>query len=260
MVEIGWPLIALVIWTLLIRGFPSILGKAIEHRYKRNLETIKAELQASYLALETSVGFLSTAQSELRTKVIAATETLWRIVCAVENEFSTIMFFDYTMLPSEFDERLSDVSFRQMLEPYKDLLSCTDKLVRGGTSKATAERLFVGDRLWLVYSTITAVHGRFGFLMGESLKQEQYVNWKDDHRMNSLLESCLSKTDIGNAKGRRFGGFRIAVAQLEGEFLKEAARVMSGSQGFADSLSDVHAVLQYENQEIAARRDSAASV
>ena len=154
MVELGWPLVALVIWTFLIRWFPSILGKAfekrIEYRYDRKLEKIKAELQASYATLKTSVNFLSTTQSELRSKVISSTKTLWSIVCAVEAEFSGIMVIDHFMFPSEVDERLSHGSFRQMLEPYRDLESCVDKLTRAGTSKASAERLFVGDRLWLV--------------------------------------------------------------------------------------------------------------
>ena len=48
----------------------------------------------------------------------------------------------------------------------------------------------------------------------------------------------------------KFGGLNILIAQLESGFLKEAARVMSGSQGFSDSLSDLNSVLQYQNQQI----------
>ena len=74
--------------------FPSILGKAfakrIEYRYNRKLEEIKAELQASYSTLKAFFDFLSTTQLELRTKVIASTETLWGAECAAENEFSDL--------------------------------------------------------------------------------------------------------------------------------------------------------------------------
>ena len=268
LMDISWFTIFLLVvlqlvGILLFRVFPSILGKSavkyIEHQYARKLEQTKAELQASYSTLKTSVGFLSTTQAELRSKVIASTETLWGTVSAAEKEFGDIMLVDNIVLPNEVDEVLSGKSnnrfIRQTLEPYKDLQSYTEKLKRAEAIKTGSERLFVSARLWLVYSTILAVHGRFGFLMVKSLGKQQYVNWKDDHVMNSLLESCLPKTVIDGAKGKRLGGLQVAVAHLEGEFLKEAARVMSGSQGFADSLSGIHETMRYESQRMVMQRD-----
>ena len=55
---------------------------------------------------------------------------------------------------------------------------------------------------------------------------------------------------IGKGKDMKLGGLNILIAQLESGFLKEAARVMSASQGFPDSLSDLNSVLQYQNQQI----------
>ena len=79
----------------------------------------------------------------------------------------------------------------------------------------------MGNRLWLVYSTILAVHGRFGFLMGKSLEQHQYVNWKNDRLMNSHLESCLPRTVIDSAKGKRLGGLTFAIATLKVSFSRK---------------------------------------
>ena len=266
LMDISWFTILLLVvlqlvGILLFRVFPSILGKSavkyIEHQYARKLEQIKAELQASYSTLKTSVDFLSTTQSELRSKVIASTETLWGTVSAAEKEFVDIMLLD--MLPNEVDEVLSGKSnnrfIRQTLELYKDPQFFTEKFKRAEAIKTGSERLFVSARLWLVCSTILAVHGRFGFLMVQSLEKQQYVNWKDDHVMNSFLEYCLPKTVIDGAKGKRLGGFQVAVAHLEGEFLKEAARLMSGSQGFADFLSDIHETMRYESQQMTIQRE-----
>ena len=262
MAELGLNAVLLIVWTLMwtlvIRVFPSIFSKSlekrIEHKYDSKLEGIKAELEASYSTLKTSVDFLSTTQSELRTKVIESTENLWRIVCEVEKEFGDIMLIDRIVLPSEVDEILSGERHNQVIqqifeshskpEDWTEKLNCAKKLETG------TERLFVGDRLWLLYSTIRAIHGRFAFLMGESLKQHKYVSWKEDRLMNSHLESCLPTSVVDSVKGKRFGGLQVAIAHLEGEFIKEADRVMSGSSGFADSLSDVQSVLQYHNQQI----------
>lgn len=258
MIELGLPVILLILWTSLIRWFPAILGKAfekhIEYRYDRNLENIKAELQASYSNLKASVDFLSATQSELRSKVISATEALWSSVCVAEKEFRDLMFIDSVMVPEEVDKAISgeiDVPIlQQLFEAYKkpedalNKLSLTEEVLKG------TERLFVGDHLWLVYSTIIAVHGRFGFLLSRSLRQGQYLNWRDDKHMSSLFVSCLSENLISSARNRTFGGLRIAIAHLQSEFIKEATRVMSGSQGFSDDLSNIHSIVQYEKQQI----------
>ena len=266
MVELGLNAVLLIVWTLVwtlvIRVFPSVLGKAfekrIEHGYDSKLEQVKAELQASYATLKTSVDFLSITQSELRTKVIASIESLWKIVCGVEKEFADIMIIDRLLLPEEVGEILSgqrhNQTIQQILESHSKLEDWTDKLNRITALETGSERLFVGDRLWLFHSTIRAIHGRFAVLMGESLKQHKYVSWKEDRLMNSHLESCLPTSVIDSAKGKRFGGLQVAITHLESEFLKEATRVMSGSHVLADSLSDIQSVLQYQNQQIRDRK------
>ena len=63
-----------IVWTLIIRFFPKVLGaafvKRIQHGYDVKLEKTKAELQANFSTLEISVGYLTAAQSELRSKII----------------------------------------------------------------------------------------------------------------------------------------------------------------------------------------------
>ena len=240
----------------MIRVFPSILGtavqKRIEYQYDTKLERTKAELQASYSTLKTSVEFLSSTQSELRSKMIASAEKLWGVILAVEKEFSGIMVIDTLLLPNEADEAFrtdgGNSTIMQDVKHYRDFNFPMEKLERASALDTGTERLFVGERLWLICHTITRVHGRFGFLIHKSFEQRKYVNWRDDQFFISFLEPILSQEIIDNAKGKRSGGLNMIIAHLKAEFLKEATRVMSGSQGFADSLSDIHSTLQYESQ------------
>lgn len=126
-----------------------------------------------------------------------------------------------------------------------------EKMKRVDALATEKAKLFAGDRLWLIFYIIRAVHGQLASLVHRSFEQNQYVGWPDDKGVQSLLEAVLSKQVIDSAKGQQVQGLQMLIAHLEAEFLKEAARVMSGSQGFADSLSDLQATLQYENQKVA---------
>lgn len=254
MAELGLNAALLIVWTLVIRVFPSVLGTAFEkriaHGYDNKLEKIKAE----YSTLKTSVDFLSTTQSELRAKVIESTETLWSALLDTSKEFTGVRAVDTLLTPKEINEILSgereNPVIQEFLKPYSDAKSFTDKLTRYLVLLNEKDRLFVGDRLWILGAAIVAIHGQCGFLMQKSIEQKQYFSWKDDETVNSFLKSHLSEDVIGKAKAMKLGGLNMIFAHLGSDFLKEAARVMSGSQGFADSLSDLNSVLQYQNQQI----------
>lgn len=246
------------IWVILIRVFPSLLGTAvqkhIEHQYDRKLEQTKTELQASYSNLRTSVEFLSSTQSELRSKMIAAVEKLWGIILSVEKEFGVIMLIDKFWLPDYADKifRTDEIIAPTMQEVkfFKDPNLPLEKLKEAKALNTEMERLFVGERLWLIYHTLIAVHSRFGYLIHESLNQKKYVKWQNEQSLISLFTPILSEEIINNAKDKKIGGLSMIVAYLKAEFLKESIRVMSGSQGFADSLSDINSTLQHETQKI----------
>ena len=107
MAELGLNAALLIVWTLVIRVFPSVLGTAFEkriaHGYDNKLEKIKAE----YSTLKTSVDFLSTTQSELRAKVIESTETLWSALLDTSKEFTGVRAVDTLLTPKEINEILS---------------------------------------------------------------------------------------------------------------------------------------------------------
>ena len=255
--------VALVLlWTISVRVFPSILSKTIEkrieHQYNKKLENIKAELQASYSSVGTSVGFLSAVQPELRLKMIESVERIWSAVRSLEEHYREIMFLDSILLPKEVQKGLisndSEI-FRPIVSKYENLSILTGIVERDGALTDGIERLYVGDRLWLIFRTIAVVYGRFGYLVHKSCKEKHYADWREDKNFISNLRNVLSEDFITNAKSRKFGGLHTIISQLESEFLKEGARVMSGSQGFAEALSDVQAAVKLETSKIAQEKE-----
>ena len=257
-------LIAVVsIWTILIRTIPSILTKAIEerieHQYNHKLEETKADLQASYSTVKTSVDFLSAVQPELRSKMIESVEKLWGAVLALDKGYGNIMFLDSIMHPKEVDQALrteNDSFVWDAFRLYQDDSSLVNNINRDSALTTGMERLFVGDRLWHIYNTIYVVYGRFGFLVHNSIKQKRYLSWRDDQHFISNLKNVLLEDVINEAKEKQFGGLRTIIVHLHAEFLKEGTYVMSGSKGFSKTLSDVQAALKDETSKIMQERSS----
>ena len=82
------------------------------------------------------------------------------------------------------------------------------------------------------------------------------TNWRHDELMAVHLNNCLTPNRIQEAKSRAVGGLRLALSYLKADFLKEAVRVMSGSQHVADSLSDLQSTLLTEQQRLQTDRDT----
>ena len=89
----------------------------------------------------------------------------------MKEEVNDIMTLDSITTASELDAIISgksnNTTIQEMLKPYNDLTSYSSKIKQGRVLETGSERLFVGDRLWLVYSTMIAVYGRFGFLINK---------------------------------------------------------------------------------------------
>ena len=236
------------------RAFPAILGaalvKTIEHRYAVRLSRLKADLDSRYTTLQTSVDFLAANQSELRSKTIAAVQTLWTSVLAIEQEFRDLVFVDDILLQNEKSERFASSQFRKYLSDYRDLATIGPKLKRLAELTPEGDRLLSGELLWLRFSTFSRAYGRMCWLTQTSMEKGTYVDWKTDKHMNATLCAILPVDVLEGIKKMQLGGFREATGRLKAEFLKEAIRVMSGSQQVAESLSDLQSTLLAEQQKL----------
>ena len=66
-------------------------------------------------------------------------------------------------------------------------------------------RLFSGERLWLLASTFSRVHGRLFGLAAQSLEEKRYVDWKTDKYMSLSLVGFCPRTSWRKSKGRKWG-------------------------------------------------------
>lgn len=243
-----------VVSILVIRTFPAVLGamfvKKIEHQYATSLSRLKADLDASYSTLKTSVDFLSADQSELRSKTIRSVESLWTAVIEIDDMFSDIVAMDAIFIDDELADFFpsGDSRIREFLGAY-DVGNTVSKKTKDLLNLTSEEnRLFSGERLWLLFFIYRSAHGRMGFLIERSFKEMKFVNWKTDRGMDSIFRTILSEGVLDSARNMQFGGFREAMGHIKAEFLREAVRVISGSQHIADSLSDIQATLLHQKR------------
>lgn len=253
--------LVLLVWTIVIRRVPSIVSKVIEqrieHRNNKHLEEIKATLQASYSTVGTSVGFLSAVQPELRSKMIASVEALWKSILSFKDRYSEIMFLDSILLAEEIERDLKSQGQNvvwQIMQKYREDSAFSELMEYQRKQSEEFERLFVGDRLWLIFFTISQVYGRYGYLVHKSARDGEYVDWRKDKNFRSILLNILSEDIVNAIIEKRFGGLSTAIVYLQAEFLKEGSRVMSGSEGFSQALSDVQAAVKHETTRIEQER------
>lgn len=257
--------LVVLVWTILIRAIPSIVSKGIEqrieHRNNKKLEEIKAALQASFTTVGTSVDFLSAVQPELRSKMIVSVEVLWKSVLSFKDRYGEIVFLDAILLVEEIERDLKSQGQNivwQIMQKYQEESAFNELMEYQKKQSLESERLFVGDRLWLIYSTIARIYGRYGYLVHKSARDGDYVDWRKDKSFRSILLNVLSEDIVSAIMGKRFGGLSTAIIYLESEFLKEGSRVMSGSEGFAEALSDVQAAVKHETARIEEERGARA--
>ena len=259
---ITYPLIIILLWAV-FRKIPSLLRKIIEgyvqNQFSKNLEEFKSEAQASYSTVGKSVDFLSSVRPELISRMIKSTETLWDHILDLNDTYGSLMAMDSLFLPQEIDAALRSPNNNAI---WQTISQCQDEAFLHNIIKLTSgkkglkERLFVSDRLWVIYKTINRVYGRFGSLIHWSVQKQKYVNWQHDEFFLSILQEVLPDSVINNAKTKEFGDLRTIMVYLEAEFVNESRSVMSGSAGFSEAFSDIQGILKFETGEIRRQRNT----
>lgn len=104
--------------------------------------------------------------------------------------------------------------------------------------------------MFYIYRAVTL---RSAYLISCSFKERKFRNWREDGGIHQLLSSVIAKDEVTKLRGSLTGGLSAGLARLEGKFLHEATRVMSGSKAMADSLADIQAMMLLQNANIAQR-------
>jgi hypothetical protein len=257
----------------LIRTFPEILGgailKAFERRNAEQIERLKNELsrsstkelehlRADYETLRASTEYLAANQSELRAKMISSAELLWNDMLVLRNEFGSLINFETIFLPSEISdafERGKHPQIMKWVEDYREETRVNMKLVKAGGSETEKCRLFVGDKLWMTYYAFRAIILRIAYMTNMSFQKNKYRNWREDEPSLNLLAAVLGRPVLDQALKSELPALTNVLASLEGQFLAEAMRIMSGSKVYADSIADVRSTMTFETARVRAEAE-----
>jgi hypothetical protein len=189
--------------------------------------------------------------------IIEAVSALWAAMIAMREKFGAMIDFDSILTLEEAQEAFSEGkhgSILELLRPFEGKLHTSQLIVEGNASKYDNHRLFCGDRIWLIFYIYRGMFMRNAFLISQSFKDCAFQNWRVDNGVEQLLGSVIAKDEVEKLREHPIGGLSLALTRLEGEFLHEATRVMSGSKAMADSLADMQAMMLLQNAKVAEQR------
>ena len=256
---IAWPLLAAwLVLKFLPGSLTKFVGKEIDRRSDAKLEALKAELQGAYSTLKTSADIVSASSSGMRPHIIEAISALWSHMVEIRDAFGGVMGFDATITADEaqdmFSGKATNVRPLGFVQAFDGDVHTNFLMKKFNATSLDGHRLFCGDRLWLLFYIYRAVTLRSAFLISVSFEERRHRDWRKDGGISQLLASVLPEKDIAKFWEMTFGGLAAALSRLEGEFLHEAARVMSGSKALAESLSDMQALMLLHNAQIIKRQ------
>ncbi|HEX4196316.1 MAG TPA: hypothetical protein VHZ26_02650 [Caulobacteraceae bacterium] len=267
---IVWPLVASVLVPKVFPGlFSKLLLETVEQRNRKDLarykdeldrsaalslEQAKGEIIGSYATLKSSMDFLSAGQSGLRTHSVEAVETLWRMMLDLREAHAGLMYFERVFLVRERQDAIAGKDYPQILRSivnYKNEAAVAARSDPFQAVEIERRRPFCGEKLWLIFVIYRSVYLRSAYLLGRALNLGIYTPLIDDVGIRQLMTAALPQDLLDRAQADECNGLASLIGQLEGEFLKEAARVMSGSKAVAESLADMQATQRLYTREVA---------
>lgn len=263
---------------LALKVFPGLFSKALlEGIAQRNrraltkykdeldrsssmaLERAKASLAADYGTLKSSMDFLSASQSGLRAHSVQAIQALWRDVLALKAAMGGLWTFEQILTAGEKQDVVSGQDHRGLdhIAPYLSEAAYIAHISPLLESDAEAHRPFCGERLWLLFVIYRNVHLRSAFLTRQAVEKGRHQRLIDDSGINQLLKTVLSDESVVAARKQPFNDLNSLLVEIEGLFLREAVRVMSGSNAVAESLADMQATLLLQTEALRPSREAA---
>ena len=259
--QLVWDLLpafaVIFLWTLAIRVFPRLLGdkwrKSIEHKYAKNLESYRTSLEARYATLSDSVQFLSATRSVWQSRMVESVAAMWKSILKTQEENRDLVFANNIFRASELEEFFGEglrPGIGELCDDFRTDAEFYRRLREQAESLDEEHRLFSGEKLWLVTSTIRNLHGRLAYLANKSFKESRYFDWRHDEKIKSMLQISSSSSLIEEATERDVGGLCLAIAALKTEFLREAIHVLSGSSALSESLTNLQDTIMTEKNRL----------
>ena len=173
---------------------------------------------------------ISGSNSSIERRILA-TERLWSTVVRMREGFSSLIYADTVFTAEELDQHFTSGKWQQQmsfLQEFAHIGTVVRKFEESGTDNATAERPFVSDQLWSLFSIERAILGRIAFLFGKSFREQRYSDWRQDTGVQQILSSAFSQQEIDSFKQSRSYALQTIIDRIEHMILTEARSVASG--------------------------------
>ena len=243
---------------------PRIVEKVLIEKIKIKNQILLAEKE-SHLSMNRDIlnNAISTSGEsghELRKNSILSVQTLWEEILRVEKEFSALI----GIVTITTDDEINDLvrgkgpsKARAAIEQYSDFDSVVKLIDPDSNSNVKKDRIFVSEKLWRIFHSFIAIHGRLGILVSYGIRDKKDVNWKNDKLMGQNIEGIISPEDWKKIQEMRFSGFNTLVETIRQEFILEARKTMRGTEEFNSALRNFHKIMA--QQETLAQENRMAS-
>ena len=268
---------------VLLRVFPNLLTGAIletiRHDNATALERTKADLareaakdieqkkdelarasakdienlRAEYSSLRASTDYLAANQTELRARMIQASDTLWKKIVALRREFGGIVHLETIFLPTELADMFENGKYqsaKSAFADYEDQQQVLRKIEMAMGDDIEACRLFAGGQAWFLFYVYRATLGRVAYMTHMSVTRAKYENWRTDEPILRMLRSALPSQIVDTVLQSSLPSLQLILDQLEAHFIREATRTMVGSRTLADNISDIQATMALETMRV----------
>ena len=235
------------LWTLAVHIFPGIIGhavrKQIDFKHESKLEGVRGTFSAGVETLRGAIDLYKTSQSELKTKQIQAVENLWASILTYRSSFEDILSLHALISSPSIQkhvesDRENNPAINFILRKFGTFETVSSRLQECSEKIAVADSvLFVSSRLWHLYESLLQLYGRLAFLLGRSLGDRIYRDWRDDESLKTLIEEFSQRGEHSGHEDLVNIEVNDIEVWLRAEFVTEAERFLSGVD-FPDALQE----------------------
>ena len=250
-------LIVIIVLWIFREWISARLRSGIQHRYDKQLETLKAELtvqneaqllsakndlERQHAVYESMRSSFSEGQKSSMERKLNAVDRLWSEVLTIRNLLPPSM----TVLDAFREDEIARYwKVRKSSEGSKIFDSWSldkfKKNLKSLTVSVEDTRPYVGEYLWSVHNAYKVVHVRLAVLLQLELSQldesESHVfHWYNDEVNREVIEAILSDEESQCFRHLAFGKHSWLQKTLELKMLSQMRKIISGETYLEDTL------------------------
>ena len=214
------------------------IGDRSRAKLQKNLESLKhefsrTELLLNNLASSGSSTYLATIQRRLD-----HFQKVWDAMVHIKGIFPTLGTFAYSVLKREELINLpasGKVGLRATIDSF-DPTKYIDEQFKIVT-QAESSRPFVGNRVWNVFFSYQALHGRLVYLLQEGLFKGKVSYWLDDKTfLDQAIGISIDPESLAKLTSNHTMAFHNVQNYLELELVAEIQALTSGSAAIMETV------------------------